>query len=32
LTQTGGCGCLYYNRTCSTVLDMTVTFTATGSN
>lgn len=32
IMQTGGCGCLYYNRTCSVVLDMTVTFTATDTN
>jgi hypothetical protein len=27
MTRGGSCGCLYFNRTCSVVLDMTVTFT-----
>jgi hypothetical protein len=32
IMQTGSCGCLYSNCTCSIVLDMTVTFKATDSN
>jgi hypothetical protein len=32
IMQTGSCGCLYYNRTCSIVLDMTVTFKTIDSN
>jgi hypothetical protein len=32
IMQTGSCGCLYSNYTCSIVLDMTVTFKATDSN
>jgi hypothetical protein len=32
ILRTGSCGCLYYNRTCSIVLDMTVTFKTTDSN
>ncbi len=31
-TQTGGCGCLYFNRTGSIVLDMTVTFRTRDNN
>jgi hypothetical protein len=32
ILQTGSCGCLYFNRTCSIVLDMTVTFKTMDSN
>jgi hypothetical protein len=32
ILQTGSCGCLYFNRTCSVVLDMTVTFKAVDAN
>jgi hypothetical protein len=32
MMQTGSCGCLYYNRTCSIVLDMTVTFKTIDNN
>jgi hypothetical protein len=32
IIQTGSCGCLYFNRTCSVVLDMTVTFTTVDTN
>jgi hypothetical protein len=32
IMPTGSCGCLYSNRTCSIVLDMTVTFKHTDSN
>jgi hypothetical protein len=32
IVQTGSCGCLYYNRSCSIVLDMTVTFNTIDRN